>query len=687
MLSNQTTQSNELHLVHSTNHGISVILITILLTLCGGAENLYSQIGNTQPQPNQDSSIKKMESESDSMLIPYRIVGGVGLNGNIHQSQFRELPGVPNCCAEFTGAFGLGMYLRAGVETSPSRPLLGMKYRGGLSVGYSSIGATLRERNEFANIITGNTVQKAVSEFTINSSLGILTFNPYLLFEPLKNTPLSITLGFQGGLLFSTSYEQKETLVSPNNGTTFENGTTTRGESSGSLPSATTFLPSIGIGVRYDVAELSKNITLSAEASYYHGLSNVVSTLNWKVHTASVGIALLYQPRKTVEIPPPPPTLPPPPPPPLPKTLAVESSYFLDGKQLSSGSTVELPILADISKQRTNIASVVYYTPNSAEINAEDERTIVQPITQLLKENPSLNVLVRGIQSPSANPKSDVTTARLNTMTAYLESRGISKNRITTSVLPRRTNLRYQQLEEEQEAVILQLQNTGARNNSFVTPVILSSDTLYREQAETAYELRFVPSIKADTTITKAQLTGRIDGRVINIPSQKQTVIQLPPITKQSIGKRNASLLYTVADAVGNEKTTLMEWSMNTQVSIAGTRENEVMNSTTGKPEREYILGYCDFDKSTFYQIDSLVIPRSKTALSEGKSIELIALTDDLGSEEHNNLLAQKRANEALRILDLKQSDVTITLKPTGVHSNSNPRGRTLNRAVLIRIR
>jgi outer membrane protein OmpA-like peptidoglycan-associated protein len=682
----QTTYSNELNLTYSTYQGIGVILITILLALSSGADVLYSQTTTTQSLQLQDSSVKSVEP-IDSTLLPYRIVVGAGLNGNIHQSQFRELPGVPNCCTEFTGGFGLGAYLKAGIETSPSRPLLGLKYRGGIGIGYSSIGATLRERNEFANIITGNTVQKGVSEFTINSTLSLLTFNPYFLLEPLKNTPLSITLGFQGGLLFSTSYKQDEKLISPNNGATFENGTTTRGESSGSLPSATTFLPSVGIGIRYDVTELSKNLTLSAEASYYHGLSDIVSSLNWKVHTASIGIALLYQPRKVVEVAPPPTLPPPPPPPPTPKVLAVESSCFLDGKQIASGSTVELPLLADITNQRTNIASVVYYTANSAEISTDDERSVVQPITQILKDNPSLNVLIKGIQSSPANSNGDVVSARLNIMATYLESRGISKNRITTSVIPRRTNLRYQQLEEEQEAVVLQLQHAGSRANSFVTPMLLSSDTLYREQAETPHELRFVPTIKSDTTITKAQLTGRIDGKSINTLAKTQTAIQLPPITVQSVGKRTASLLYTVADAVGNEKTTFTEWSMNTQVTFVGNRENEIINTTTGKPEREYILGYCDFDKATFYQIDSLVIPRSKTALAEGKSIELISLTDNLGTEEHNTILAQKRVNEALRILDLKASDVSITLKPSGIADNGTPRGRTLNRAVLIRIR
>ena len=106
-----------------------------------------------------------------------RYGGFFHLNLNLHRGGFTRLPGVPNCCQEFTGGSGLGFTL-GGMYQLP----LSYSFFLDLRAGYSLLSGDLRETEETTVIINGEPVEGAF-EHQLDAGLSALLIEPSLLWR------------------------------------------------------------------------------------------------------------------------------------------------------------------------------------------------------------------------------------------------------------------------------------------------------------------------------------------------------------------------------------------------------------------------------------------------------------------------------------------------------------------------
>lgn len=216
-----------------------------------------------------------------------------GYNLNFHSTDFSSLPSVPNCCVKFSYAFGSGFSYGILYDYVLNKSS-GLEFR----LGFSRIDGTFSERNVIGNTwlrnsnpLDTNRVQIANVnvDHEINANIFNIVFLPSYRYSA-KN--FNLTGGLKLGYINSSSFNQKEVLISPEN-VVFENLRLSRNEFEGDkIPEVTSVLFGVNLGISYDI-NLSKKWIIAPELRYEINLNSINSN-PWKVSTAAFGAALKY---------------------------------------------------------------------------------------------------------------------------------------------------------------------------------------------------------------------------------------------------------------------------------------------------------------------------------------------------------------------------------------------------------
>ncbi len=224
-----------------------------------------------------------------------RFGGYLDLNINLYSEHFTSLPGVPNCCPLFTSGNGIGFAI-GGLFEEPVYNNLLFSVR----AGYNSIGGILKQNEPTTVILPNDQLAQGEFEHSINASFSTVSVEPLLGYRVFNS--FMIYAGFDAGILMQKGFSQKEQIIQPADEGVFpDTRTRTRNDTSGTINNATSLLASIKLGVSYELP-LNRSGTLLAapEAFYSLGLTNIVSGLQWKVNTLSLGVAIKYSPYPSV---------------------------------------------------------------------------------------------------------------------------------------------------------------------------------------------------------------------------------------------------------------------------------------------------------------------------------------------------------------------------------------------------
>ena len=228
-------------------------------------------------------------AQGENTPIPEPSFGGfIHLNSNSHRAGFTRLPGVPNCCREFTGGNGLGLTVGA-LYDFPLSALLFLDVR----AGYTTLGARLVEPENTTVIVAGQPTD-ATFEHQLESSLGGLVVEPALGYRPIPR--LSLRAG--GGLayLMSSTYDQREELVVPETVGVFENGKRVRNEFEGDIPDVATMVGYAKIGLGYDFPLNGRGTLIGTpEIVYTRGFSSIVADSSWSVDALRIGLSVTFR--------------------------------------------------------------------------------------------------------------------------------------------------------------------------------------------------------------------------------------------------------------------------------------------------------------------------------------------------------------------------------------------------------
>ncbi len=228
----------------------------------------------------------------DTLRLRVGIFGHYQFNN--HTSDFRALPGVPNCCPRFEKATGNGISAGAFVEIPITKWLLA-----GLRLGYYDYSAEFTYDEQ--TTIMRETPTVGTIRHRIDTKITQFGFEPTLIVKPYKNFVFNIGANF-GTFLFKKDFNQDEKIVGY--GTFLDNQgndtySSTRNDTSGIIPKIINppFF-SLVFGIGYELPlNRSNTLILCPELSYSFGLSNVISGYDWKINALRAGVALKFSPR------------------------------------------------------------------------------------------------------------------------------------------------------------------------------------------------------------------------------------------------------------------------------------------------------------------------------------------------------------------------------------------------------
>lgn len=246
----------------------------LLLILLLASPSLYSQSSSADTLPQ----------------FYYGLFAGVKYN--LHGASFDQLPGVPSCCAEFTGdnSLGFGAGALLGMPLNEKFSLFGR-------IGYSMHGTLMNETEIAGNTeirdANGNTqsITDALAEHEIDASLNLISFEPYVTYNVIDR--LRVKAGLRLGYLISPTVDHSETLVSPRGVVYRDTQQKKRNVSEGiDLPDANSIQLHGLIGAEYEIP-IEKGISIVPELAFYPCFTDL-SSVDWGFSDLHAGAALIF---------------------------------------------------------------------------------------------------------------------------------------------------------------------------------------------------------------------------------------------------------------------------------------------------------------------------------------------------------------------------------------------------------
>lgn len=630
----------------------------------------------------------------------YSLKGSLNLNGNIYSSDFNQIGSYKNCCPRYENAFGLAPSFFAGGEKRNAFNLFGYDIAYSLMLGYNNLSASYGIEQHIGNDLGENSYEKIKVNHELDIAYSLLSLENSFWFNPDKNLPLGIKLGFNIGIPLAKSFDQKEVLLSPTDAT-FSDGSKIFNPATADIPNASAIFAAISLGARYKVHNFS-NYDLYANAGFNYGLTSIASDINLNIHQATIGISLHYNmPKAELPRPPVPPTpeAPAPPPPPIAKKPEMNIYYDFDYNKVNPGDTLNvvinkyeyitlaslMPVLV-FEKDSDKVLSAKLLENNIGKLYDDNFRAYEsinfpenysQIIAKHLEDNPNTKFK---IIAESEDESSEVLKLRLNSVVKKLKSAGIEDNKFTSEIISSKNNkTRNPLLTEENRKIFFEFPNDGG-----LIEVRVSTDYLVDNFNKV---MNITPIYFAEDTIRFEGKTTFNNSNETAIKSGTNQVVLSWGMFVSKDDKPNVLKVHAeVEDSEGNIARKDANFYL-THEEKQSRRYINLNRDDKSSDIEEFIVGFTDFDKSELSLINTFAIDYVRSKAIEGRSLEIIPLTDSIGTQEYNRNLAQKRAESALRLIGKDIKNYSIIIPDNGVFSNETPYGRMMNRAVIIRIK
>ncbi|MFA6571426.1 MAG: OmpA family protein, partial [Bacteroidota bacterium] len=242
---------------------------------------------------SEDERLLEIIPPSTNIISDYGFFGNY--NMNIHSVEFEKLPGIVNCCPQFSDGSGSGFGLNRagfGLGIFAEIPFSG-KYVFVPRLSYESNNGRL---NNIESKILGINGKLYNGKIEHSIDLSFSTFALDLLFGISPIDKLYFYLGPKFDYHIKMHFEQKETLVEPADVGSFENNSRTRNVFSGETPNGNSFIPSVMMGAAYDLPLNRKgNIALSPFAFFSYGAGDLIDNYVWTINTVRIGAALKFK--------------------------------------------------------------------------------------------------------------------------------------------------------------------------------------------------------------------------------------------------------------------------------------------------------------------------------------------------------------------------------------------------------
>lgn len=653
------------------------------------------------------------EETADTIEIKpkYGIYTHYGLN--FFNSGFSQLPGVPNCCKNFTGGSGTGFALGFLYEY-PMKYLFQIpdsdKVFLSLRAGFSSIDGLIRVEDN-TNIIVDGKSQLGTFDHILNSKLSSITFEPAAMYNVYDR--LNVFAGFNIGFVMLSQYSQREQITNPPDRGTFMDGRRIQNEFSGEIPDALKFNLGLKAGISYELPLNKKEwLFIAPEVFYTYNITPVVSGLKWNVHTINMGLAFKY-----IEPPPPPPPPPPPLAPPMPglpnpdtaPTIAASIKAVEVDSANNEKQDFNIRIEDFVSLNMRPLLTYIFFDKNSSVIperykklkpsetdkfkfkNLQDLNAletyyhVLNIIGNRLRENPNTKLTLIGTNSNTEEEKGnkELSMSRAVAVKDYFvgvwdvnEENIILKARNLPDQ-PSRKNEPDGADENRRVEIICE-------DNSITDPVI-TIDTM---RVLSTSNIRFMPKASADAGIKNWKIeVSQEDKDLAQFDGDSYPPAKVDWTLSSKNGsspKTRGKIEYTLAveDSLGQKIKTAKKFLPVEQITI----ERKRSNKQTDKEFEYYSLILFDYGKTNLMREHLQVVDFVKNRLTEGANIYIYGYTDRMGEDKINKRISDQRARTVAKRLKIPNSTYAGIGESQLLYDNGTPEGRFYCRTVTITI-
>ncbi len=692
----------------------------------------------------QHSSGQTSRDNAKQRIPLYYLGGYVAYNRTIHTADFRELPGFPNCCQQFTSASGNGFSLGGLIEFDVM-PFLSLQTR----VGYSTLGADFSVPQLIGNtpiIRNGrDTTTPITVEHFLGSSISTISIEPTLALRFLGG--FKSRIGLNVGYMLTGEFTQRETLITPENATFFGTGKATRNEAGGEIPDKNAVQLNGVMGISYELP-IGNGAILEPDIRYQLPFTNITG-VTWKAGALQLGAAIKFPIYPT------------------PETIIIHDTIYRRDTNvisivgLAKGSITKIRTLADVSvKHEENIerhTTTIYEeyrkeiprnsrfefsltavgiekngsrqpqpTIRIEEIETEesfpllpyvffidgDANLIETDVNRLQTDRTAhfsednlprstleiykdlLNIIGSRLQK---NPQAAITlTGTNNTIGGDKTTPNLSRSRAEEvkrylesvwNIAPERMNIAAQNL--PQNAANNSNDDGQSENRrveissndmDILKPVVLKEIV---RSANPPY-VEITPKILSDSGIASWNLSVEQNGQKL----RSYQGIGQPTIQKWDILENPQPLVETpvrinleATDVLGVKKS--KDTTLEVRQLTIKKKRVELQNDK--KIERFSLIVF-DYNSATITKPNQRILEDVRRRIQPNSSVTIAGYADRTGEQSYNQELTTRRCNEVQKFLGIADSRVTLLSKGKSelLYDNTTPQGRNYSRTVQV---
>lgn len=687
-------------------------------------------------------------SANSDTIKPYLYWGIFGGgNYNLHSADFRELPGIPNCCPKFEKGDGIGFHF-GGLLRFP----LSDSYSIGVNLGYITLNGTLQKDEIIGNTEIRNVVPpyetteivKAISNHSVDGNFSAITAEPRFIWNFFNG--FRWNFGFQIGFLTNATFSQREKILEPNNIVFTSTGTKIRNEFNDEELKNKSSLQIHGkSSIGYEL-KFGKDMLLIPEIGFSYPFSNLYSG-NWKVMPVFGTLALEIPIKPSVA-----------------KDTIFEINYIRDTLILAKYDAVSESVIliskstkVSTTEKKQNFVTLTTYYENYEKITTKfagiTGDLYIRGMDEYGTSQPNPSITVEEIEVAESFPLLPYIFFRENSSNLNETSLIVDKNKaekFNYSSLPWETldiysnllNIIKFRLDKNASAKI---KITGTNNNNselnngslsksraeavknyFVNELNISSERIETSQ-QNLPDKPSNPTIadgiqenqRAEITSKNIDILSPVELSQIEKRANPPIVELIPEISSTlPIKSWYISLSQngnTVRKFSGNEMPTKQLWivaeepipQFETPIDIVFSAQDslgknfEIRNSLsisqkTIKKKREeikndttylrYSLIVFDFDKSELTSVHRSILSKISEKIKTNSLVSIYGYSDRTGTSQYNKELANRRIEEVVNFLKLNSENVRKY--PIGsdelLFDNSTPQGRSYSRTVKI---
>ncbi len=647
-------------------------------------------------------SILFISSITKSLCDEFRVINSIeefGLNArggfqhNIYTANFSHFQDAIDC-GVFKFGNGLGYVLGVGLEY----PLLSQSHLG-LAVFISDRSGTLKLNSSFRSYDT--TLKEVIVINTENRLkvrllyIDIQSEFYMLLMKNLFNGPLRSFFSLRMSLPLEPNFEQKETILSPQNAVFNINGIRTRNRivSNGNISTISSPVFGIGIGLE-NMLDIGNNNFLTQKLGFDYCFNNLTRDVEWKTYALRLELGLRFSFSKISEKI----TTPP-----IEKTI--EDTIITKEEITAEESTIPqiypMPQLAISEKSRNleiltgnellatpPIVNAIFFERNSAEIPKFYElqkglesyydqdpvyihKYILPRIVDIIKKNPNSRIILEGTTSGSQYEPEGLSLSRKRAeavQKAFIDL-GVAKNLI--SIEPRI----FPRVPSNQEF------EKGVIENQRVDILVIDAPLQEYMNVQKYAELNGTIEFFADFTNIPV-------GHFVHFKSnfsQDSVLVEKPKIIPLKVKQRlqDDKGLYHYFGFLKSDTLTAIHKNL-IELSKLSRRQVELSYDRF-----EAVLTF-DYDRSELSNSNKGLLKQLAEFLPDGFTIVLFGSADALGSEQRNIQLERERADAAenyIRSITPKKFKFERITEYFNKYSEETPQGRFLNRSIRIKLK